>query len=1693
MKRKSLLIILLLALMVPLAALAQVERTVTDGPTSTVETNQTRAITDNNSPIHIRYANFVTTNSAWIVFDCDLEYDFGVSGVYSGHYYIRYKTESMSNWSEERSFNVEYNGGTPYCNFEYVCSITPYTRYTVQIRCFINNAYCEWSDEFSFATLCPATATPYNVDFNGLSALPQYWRVETGTGNAYSVANDQLSVSTTSGNPLDAYVILPYFENLSTLQLSFNATRTAGSCNEMQVGFMTDPFDANTFIPLQTLTLSEATTTYGSSLLEASAQHGHIAIKLNDATEEQHSVWFDDFAVTRLQALDNLAVDVTNSSATLSWTTIAPSVQIQYREADGTWSGSITPEGNSYTITGLTESTNYEAQIRANFTSFNSDWESFGTFKTLMQEAYTMGASANHTYTEGFETTNHGWILNNGASTNYWCRSWDAGIHAQINPHTSSNKSIYITDGTTTGSNLNQRPTWQYAKMNVGLVENIARPSIVYLTKIFNLSAGQYTFNFDYKVMGTVGEDYLRVFLLPAAMELTGAGSSNFPDGYQNWYYLDNGTQVAQTPNNNTVDSEYVSFGEGSNLHNVVNVYEGGDVEPGNYMMVFAWRNEGSTRVNDAVQYPAAIDNVSVAWSPLITPPDMNTLVVAPTDTQATLTWDVPTCTLTPTGYEVEYATEASFTDALTASTNTTSVTLTGLTANTNYNVRIRSACTANGTTIYSDWSDARVFSTNYPTPTNLTLVRQTTSMAQVMWTPVELTLPEGQRINYTYQLTTDPDDWGADNPGLSSNGWERNLAPGNYHFRVKTAVYDNSTNSIVGESNWSEPIQFTIAPWTDPVTLFPLTYGFETPTYFDDGLTLGGALERLDIYNYSNAQDQLPAHAGGESQRLLGFASGSSSEAYLVLPPLRPSTSDALVSFWWYHDNTEANQNIGVTIEQSSDGTSWSQCGSLIPRYAETSGWVKYQQVVPAGGTDPIYIRLHFVGANSDPWYKRCYLDDLTVTTFKSEQPYISYVGCDAYTATITLYDYAYQNGWPSSAFHVQYRKVGQDTWIDYADFVNQAPYAFENSLAINGLDPNSYYEFRACARVSYNGNDFAWSNYCEPYRQWTSNDVFTVTPTHPYEHDFEFGAYNWTEGSWDTQYTTDHHNGAKCAYMSNASVSELVTPAIQFDASCNNVIIRFWVKGSGRFYVYHGENYAQSTVVNTIPSKSSWTKVEYSLSKYMNYGTLKVAFRNDYTTNTPVEMYIDDIEIIANEYGKIFDCQPGSSKQWSNSDYWYPHAVPTAGEDVKIMGYVYVGYTDGSNPYTAHAGNVSFGSYGYVQVFPGSILEATSFNISMSSNVMIADGGQLKVGSPTMVTMYKRITGYDNENGRDHWYLFAPPFSWSNNSSFTSGDYDLYHFDGSAELEWINHKNPVNNAMQRGKGYLYAHAKPTSGNNNYTSITMGGTVLKTTEDQTFTGLTYGVNTEEMPFYNWNLVGNPFPCNAYLVRNGEAVPFYKMNETGDAIVPARAGTVIKPMEGVFVVAENEDESTVTFTTTEPALGDEPEAIMPSIPNHALAENQDALLLVNQTIAMVSGWNWFAPMVQITAAQLNSMLNGCLTQIMAKDEENVNGELNPGQMYKLYSTAVVNGVAVTGVPVSSSITIGTGSNWIGYTGETTTDIAAALTTLLGASFTSNEGDKIISQDGGFAIYNGTTWQGTLTQLTQGQGYVYVRY
>ncbi|MBR3729675.1 MAG: C10 family peptidase [Bacteroidales bacterium] len=137
-----------------------------------------------------------------------------------------------------------------------------------------------------------------------------------------------------------------------------------------------------------------------------------------------------------------------------------------------------------------------------------------------------------------------------------------------------------------------------------------------------------------------------------------------------------------------------------------------------------------------------------------------------------------------------------------------------------------------------------------------------------------------------------------------------------------------------------------------------------------------------------------------------------------------------------------------------------------------------------------------------------------------------------------------------------------------------------------------------------------------------------------------------------------------------------------------------------------------------------------------------------------------------------------------------------------------------------------------------------------------------------------------------------------------------------------------------------------------------------------------------------------------------------------------------------------------------------------------------------QLQSLPSGWTWYAPTVQTSVESIQSSLGNNLELIQAKDGV-PSGNVVVGEMYKIQTIAPCT-LAVTGVPITSAtITINSGENWIGFVGTEKT-VAAAF-----ANFTPVEGDKVISQDEGFAIFENGEWRGTLGTLEPGKGYVYV--
>lgn len=259
----------------------------------------------------------------------------------------------------------------------------------------------------------------------------------------------------------------------------------------------------------------------------------------------------------------------------------------------------------------------------------------------------------------------------------------------------------------------------------------------------------------------------------------------------------------------------------------------------------------------------------------------------------------------------------------------------------------------------------------------------------------------------------------------------------------------------------------------------------------------------------------------------------------------------------------------------------------------------------------------------------------------------------------------------------------------------------------------------------------------------------------------------------------------------------------------------------------------------------------------------------------------------------GKAFT----TAGDWDVATNWTPNGVPTASEDVSIIANTTIKSTV--------------------------VADVNAIVIKDGKNITIEDGGQLKHNNAGVkVNVEKDINGYGTGNG--NWYLIASPWESSivalNNAEnlidATAADYDLFKFNYAAANEWQNYKQSHFSNMNNGVGYLYAHKTDETVTFKNNEVKRSVVAVEKNLDYT----EYGTQT----FNGWNLVGNPFVCNAYVNR-----PYYVINAEGTELeaVDAYSSTPIAPCTGIMVQATDVDQ-TIKFNREAPLTSANPDNIM---------------------------------------------------------------------------------------------------------------------------------------------------------------------
>ena len=366
----------------------------------------------------------------------------------------------------------------------------------------------------------------------------------------------------------------------------------------------------------------------------------------------------------------------------------------------------------------------------------------------------------------------------------------------------------------------------------------------------------------------------------------------------------------------------------------------------------------------------------------------------------------------------------------------------------------------------------------------------------------------------------------------------------------------------------------------------------------------------------------------------------------------------------------------------------------------------------------------------------------------------------------------------------------------------------------------------------------------------------------------------------------------------------------------------------------------YAYGGNINIIGSTVSATGNDYVIfsSRYSNGGTIYISGGQVTATATSHNSIFaggGDLRIIS---GQV-TANGGDYGLYASAGSLY-----ISGGQVTANGGDYGLYASAGSLYisggqvTANGGNYGIYAYGGTITLgwtnPTDFIHANSYYINYSStnitlsNDFIDEDNAVYSGTITQVDgayaidgktlypysadfVYKSVAGYGDSDGG--YCLIASPNVDNTDPATINGmiltgddaaDYDLYRFDPSNEgSEWVNYKTDSFNLVN-GHGYLYARK------NTKTLVFTGPFITDT--DSVAVDLEYDAADDHKC---WNLVGNPFPCEATINK-----PYYMLNADGATINPeAIVGGTIPACTAVFVKGESGDDRVVFSKVSAPA------------------------------------------------------------------------------------------------------------------------------------------------------------------------------
>lgn len=523
---------------------------------------------------------------------------------------------------------------------------------------------------FDFSTACgEITYLPYIESFSyygtGTGTFPSCWK-KYSTGSAYIYASNDHTGD--GGGPL-------YFTNntvstqifnvpgkqMSDLQIEFwYYASTAGY--QLEVGIMTDTTSAASFVPVDTFVNAEKQVWYKAVVLleNYTGANGAVAFRMPSSKY----MYIDDFVVKEKDRCQNVlgitASNIVTTEATIDWTcsnsVSSWNVVIGRNGFDpDTCTTIYTANAKTFTFTGLTPNTAYEAYVRSNCgTDGYGEWVKFNftTMKLPAIAPFTCDFEADG------EADNWDFYFNN-------VNKWMIGTGTATD---STGHSLYIT---------NNDADYTYTTSTSTSVYAYATRTIVFP------EAGNYSVSFDWKGMGSVNssnvaQNFMRAFLCQNEVVIapnSANGISNPTTTPAGWTALDNNVPFV-------LQADWAHFSAPFSVS-----------QPDTLKIVFYWK----TGYSGGQQGPGAVDNLSVqVMVGCVTPNDFSSSI---NRNNATVNWnasDDATYRVKLSQTTIDPTTAAGDVDTI---VNTNAITFRGLSYETSYNVYVQALCTDDTTT----------------------------------------------------------------------------------------------------------------------------------------------------------------------------------------------------------------------------------------------------------------------------------------------------------------------------------------------------------------------------------------------------------------------------------------------------------------------------------------------------------------------------------------------------------------------------------------------------------------------------------------------------------------------------------------------------------------------------------------------------------------------------------------------------------------------------------------------------------------------------------------------------------------------------------------------------------------------------------------------------------------------------------